>query len=311
MLITGKKIYVAGHRGMVGSALCRTFESASAGEIITATHSELDLTRQKETEDFVADHRPDLMVIAAAKVGGIVANSTYPAEFAYDNLLIASNLIQAAHQFDVERVLFLGSSCIYPKFADQPISESSLLTSPLEETNEAYALAKIAGLKLCEYYRKQYGRLYHSAMPCNLYGIGDNYHPENSHVIPGLIRRFHEAKIEGIDKVTIWGSGKPKREFLFADDLAEACRFLLSLDSPPDLVNVGSGGDIAIQDLAAQIASVVGFEGTIENDLSRPDGTPAKLMNSRLINDLGWAPEIELQKGLELAYQDFLSNKIN
>lgn len=307
MSVENRKVYVAGHRGMVGSALCRAFKTAGASEIVSATHSDLDLTRQKETEEFVADHRPDVMVVAAAKVGGILANSRYPAEFAYENLLIASNLINAAHESGVDRVLFLGSSCIYPKFAEQPISEDSLLSGPLEATNEAYAIAKIAGLKLCEYYRKQYGRLYHSAMPCNLYGTGDNYHPDNSHVIPGLIRRFHEAKEAGDQTVEIWGSGKPRREFLFADDLAAASLFLLSLDCPPDLVNVGSEGDITIQDLAVEIAKVVGFKGSINNDKSRPDGTPAKLMDSKLINKLGWRPQTNLKEGLQLAYQDFLS----
>jgi GDP-L-fucose synthase len=298
--------YVAGHRGMVGSALTRALKRAGCENLITATSAELDLRDQVATREFISTRRPDVILIAAARVGGIHANNTYPADFIYDNLMIAANLVQAAHEFDARRVLFLGSSCIYPKFAEQPIREDSLLSGALEPTNEAYAIAKIAGLKLCEFYRRQHGRLFHSAMPCNLYGLGDNYHPENSHVIPALIRRFHEAKIAGAESVTIWGSGTPRREFLFADDLAEACIHLLSLDDPPSLVNVGAGSDVTIRELAGLVAQAVGFEGEIRNDPTKPDGTPRKLMDSTLINGLGWSPATGLEEGLRVAYADFL-----
>lgn len=301
-----KKYYVAGHRGMVGSALTRALTKAGCHDLLTATSAELDLRDQKKTADFVSEHKPEVVVIAAAKVGGIYANNTYPADFLYENLLIAANLIHAAYENGVERVLFLGSSCIYPKFAEQPIKEDSLLTSALEPTNEAYAIAKIAGLKLCEYYRRQHGSLFHSAMPCNLYGLGDNYHPENSHVIPALIRRFHEAKLAGAEVVTMWGSGTPLREFLFADDLAEACLHLLGLEDPPSLVNVGAGSDISIRQLAELVAATVGFEGEIINDTSKPDGTPRKLMDSSLIHSLGWKAKTSLTEGLKAAYADFL-----
>ena len=298
--------YVAGHRGMVGSALTRALKRAGCEDLITAASAELDLRDQAATREFIAARRPNVILIAAAKVGGIHANNSYPADFLYDNLMIASNLVQAAHEFETGRVLFLGSSCIYPKFAEQPILEDSLLSGPLEPTNEAYAIAKIAGLKLCEFYRRQHGRLFHSAMPCNLYGLGDNYHPENSHVIPALIRRFHEAKVSGAASVTIWGSGTPRREFLFADDLAEACLHLLSIDDPPSLVNIGAGEDVAILELAGLIARTVGFEGEILADPSKPDGTPRKLMDSSLIQELGWSPRTRLEEGLRLAYRDFL-----
>lgn len=302
-----KKYYVAGHRGMVGSALCRALAGAGCENQITATSRELDLRDQRAASEFVGDHKPDVILIAAAKVGGIHANNTYPADFLYDNLMIASNLIQAAHETGVERVLFLGSSCIYPKFAPQPIQEESLLTSALEPTNEAYAIAKIAGLKLCEFYRRQHGRLFHSAMPCNLYGLGDNYHPENSHVIPALIRRFHEAKLAKAPSVTMWGTGTPRREFLFADDLAEACLHLLTLEDPPSLVNVGAGYDVTIRELADLVARTVGYEGEIINDTTKPDGTPRKLMDSSLIGSLGWKATTTLGDGLRVAYCDFLT----
>lgn len=302
-----KTVYIAGHRGMVGSALSRAYEAAGDVKLVTSTSSELDLRDQKATHDFLADTKPDVVIIAAAKVGGIYANDTYPAEFMYDNLMIASNLIHAAYQTEVERVLYLGSSCIYPKFADQPIQEEALLTSSLEPTNEAYALAKIAGLKLCEYYRRQYGKLFHAAMPCNLYGVGDNYHPENSHVIPALIRRFHEAKEKRASEVMIWGTGTPRREFLFADDLAEACLHLLCVENPPNLVNIGAGEDVTIQELAGLVAQTVGFEGQIKNDTSKPDGTPRKLMDSSKMNSLGWSRRTSLQNGLVHAYEDFLT----
>ncbi|MBU6178278.1 MAG: GDP-L-fucose synthase [Verrucomicrobia bacterium] len=303
------KYYVAGHRGMVGGALTRALHRAGCENLVTATSSELDLRDQAATREFVSVHQPDVILIAAAKVGGIHANNTYPADFIYDNLMIAANLVRAAHECGTGRVLFLGSSCIYPKFAAQPIREDALLSGPLEPTNEAYAIAKIAGLKLCEFYRRQHGRLFHSAMPCNLYGIGDNYHPENSHVIPALIRRFHEARLSGADAVTIWGSGTPRREFLFADDLAEACLHLISLEDPPSLVNVGAGTDVTIRELAGLVALAVGFDGEIRNDPSKPDGTPRKLMDSSLINGLGWSPATGLEEGLRLAYGDFLARE--
>ncbi len=303
---SGKKIYIAGHRGMVGSAIVRALAEAGCESTVTAGSEELDLREQAATLDFVATHRPDVMIIAAARVGGILANGTYPADFLYDNLMIAANLIHAAYRNGVGRVLFLGSSCIYPKFAPQPIKEESLLSGALEPTNEAYAIAKIAGLKLCEFYRRQHGALFHSVMPCNLYGKGDNYHPENSHVIPALIRRFHEAKERGDSAVTIWGSGTPRREFLFADDLAEGCLHLLSLTDPPSLVNVGAGNDITILELAALIARTTGFDGGINTDQDKPDGTPRKLMDSSLIRSLGWSPSTSLEKGLKIAYRDFL-----
>jgi GDP-L-fucose synthase len=306
-LHTDSKYYIAGHRGMVGSALSRALEKAGCHHLITATSAELDLRNQAATSAFVAEEKPDVMIIAAAKVGGIYANNTYPADFLYDNLMISTNLIQAAYENQVGRVLFLGSSCIYPKFAEQPIREDSLLTSALEPTNEAYAIAKIAGLKLCEYFRRQHGCLYHSAMPCNLYGTGDNYHPENSHVIPALIRRFHEAKESGAESVTMWGTGTPLREFLFADDLAEGCLHLLSLEDPPSLVNIGAGSDVTIRELARLVAETVGFQGEIINDVSKPDGTPRKLMDSSLIHSLGWKATTSLEAGLKRAYEDFLN----
>lgn len=301
-----KRIYIAGHRGMVGSALSRAMQREGDVELISATSAELDLRDQKATNAFLLAHQPDVVIIAAAKVGGIYANNTYPAEFMYDNLMIASNLVHASHETGVERLLFLGSSCIYPKFAEQPIREDALLTSALEQTNEAYALAKIAGLKLCEYYRRQYGSLFHSAMPCNLYGVGDNYHPENSHVIPAMIRRFHEAKESNAKEVSIWGTGTPRREFLYADDLAQACLQLLTVEDPPDLVNIGAGEDVSIQELATLVAATVGYQGGISNDASKPDGTIGKLMDSTLINRTGWSPAIDLRDGLKLAYRDFL-----
>lgn len=305
------KYYVAGHRGMVGSALTRALRKAGCGDLITATSAELDLRNQEATRQFVASRKPDVMLIAAARVGGIHANNTYPADFIFDNLMIAANLIHAAFEHGVRRVLFLGSSCIYPKFAEQPIREDSLLSGALEPTNEAYAIAKIAGLKLCEFYRRQHGCLFHSAMPCNLYGVGDNYHPENSHVIPALIRRFHEAKASGAESVTIWGSGTPLREFLFADDLADACLHLLSLDDPPSLVNVGAGSDVTIRELAELVARTVGFSGTILNDPSKPDGTPRKLMDSSLIASLGWRATTALEDGMKTAYEDFLVREMS
>lgn len=298
-------VFVTGHRGMVGSALIRALKQAGNDKLITATRSELDLTRQADVETFLRSQKPDVVIVAAAKVGGIHANNTYPAEFIYQNLMIAANLVHAAHQVGTKRLLFLGSSCIYPRQAPQPMPEDCLLTSPLEKTNEAYALAKIAGLKLCQHYRNQYGSPFHSAMPTNLYGPGDNYHPENSHVIPALIRRFHEAKVSGAKDVTIWGTGSPLREFLHVDDLADACLHLLRLENPPDWVNVGSGQEVSIRELASIVQSVVGFEGELKFDATKPDGTPRKLLDPSLINSIGWRATTALRDGLAAAYQDF------
>lgn len=298
-------VFVTGHRGMVGGALVRALEGRGQRQIITASRSEVDLTRQQPVEDFISTTKPDVVIVAAAKVGGIHANSTYPAEFMYENLMIAANVIHAAHRAGVKRLLFLGSSCIYPREAPQPMPEDCLLTSPLEKTNEAYALAKIAGLKLCQHYRTQYGALFHSAMPTNLYGPGDNYHPENSHVIPGLIRRFHEAKTSGASEVTIWGTGTPKREFLHVDDLASACLHLLAVESPPDWVNVGSGQEVTVGELAALIKEVVGFTGELRFDTTKPDGTPRKLLDVRLLESMGWKAATVLRDGLAAAYADF------
>lgn len=292
---------------MVGSALVREARKREGYEVLTASRDELDLLDQASVAEWLEDHEPDQVIIAAAKVGGIHANSTYPAEFIYENLAIASNLIEGSRQAGVGRVLFLGSSCIYPKMAPQPMPENCLLTSSLELTNEAYAIAKIAGLKMCQHYRAQYGLMYHSAMPTNLYGPGDNYHPENSHVIPAMIRRFHEAKERGDSDVTIWGSGTPRREFLHVDDLAEACFHLLGHDNPPDWVNLGVGEDLTILDLAKTIAKTVGFEGEIKTDPSKPDGTPRKLLDVSLLNETGWTAKIAFEDGLKGAYQDFLA----
>ncbi|MFD2255867.1 GDP-L-fucose synthase family protein [Luteolibacter algae] len=302
-----QNVFISGHRGMVGSALVRKAESLGL-DILTATRAELDLTDQAAVFSFLEKNKPDTVIIAAAKVGGIHANSTYPADFIYENLAIASNLIEGSRRAGISRVLFLGSSCIYPKLAPQPMPEDCLLTSPLEITNEAYAIAKIAGLKMCQHYRAQHGLLYHSAMPTNLYGPGDNYHPENSHVIPALIRRFHEAKTSGAPSVTIWGTGTPCREFLHTDDLAEACFHLLSLENPPDWVNVGTGTDLTILDLAKTIAKTVGYEGEILTDPSKPDGTPKKLMDVSVIAATGWSAKTPFETGLAAAYQDFLSS---
>ena len=300
-----KKIYIAGHRGMVGSALVRAAAKLGGYQVLTTTRSELDLCDQSAVFTYLEKEKPDIVVIAAAKVGGIHANSTYPADFIYENLAIASNLVEGSRRADVGRVLFLGSSCIYPKLAPQPMPEDCLLTSPLELSNEAYAIAKIAGLKLCQHYRAQHGLMYHSAMPTNLYGPGDNYHAENSHVIPALIRRFHEAKERGDATVTIWGTGTPRREFLHTDDLAAACFHLLSLDSPPDWVNVGTGEDVTILELATLVAKTVGFSGEILTDPTKPDGTPRKLLDISLIQSTGWQPTVPFEQGLAAAYQDF------
>lgn len=301
------KIYVAGHRGMVGSAVVRALRAEGFDHLVVRTHEELDLTEQAVVRDFFATQRPDVVVIASARVGGIHANNTYPADFISDNLGIAYNTISEAYRYGVKRLLFLGSTCIYPKLADQPIREESLLTGPLEETNEAYAIAKIAGLKLCQFYRRQHDVCYHSAMPTNLYGPGDNYHPENSHVLPALIRRFHEAKVEGLSEVVVWGSGKPLREFLHADDAAAGIVHLLKLENPPDWVNLGCGSDISIADLARLIKDVVGYEGEVVFDTSKPDGTPRKLTDVTRIRATSWEPKISLRDGISMAYQSFLN----
>lgn len=292
---------------MVGGALVRRFQAEPHTELVLKTRAELDLTSQAAVEAFYAEEKPDVAIIAAAKVGGIHANNTYPAEFAYENLIMATNAIHGAYQAGVGRLLFLGSSCIYPKMAPQPLAEESLLTGPLEGTNEAYAIAKIAGLKLAEYYRRQYGVCFHSGMPTNLYGPGDNYHAQNSHVLPGLIRRFHEAKLAGQGAVTAWGTGSPMREFLHVDDLADACAFLVGLENPPDLINIGTGSDVTIKALTELVAEVIGYEGTIEWDRSKPDGTPRKLMDVSRLSKLGWSASIALREGVARTYQSFLA----
>lgn len=301
------KLFITGHRGMVGAALLREAEALRSGdELVLRTRKELDLTDQRAVFDFLASEEPDQVIVAAAKVGGIHANDTYPAEFLYENLAIAANLVHGSYLAGVKRLLFLGSSCIYPKAAPQPMPESCLLSSPLEPTNEAYAVAKIAGLKLCQHYRAQYGVMFHSAMPTNLYGPGDNYHSENSHVIPALLRRFHEAKEGGDEEVVIWGSGTPKREFLHVNDLAKACFHLLESEDPCDWINVGSGREISILELATAIARTVGYAGQIKTDPSKPDGTPRKLMDASQLRASGWQPTISLEEGLRETYQCFL-----
>jgi GDP-L-fucose synthase len=304
------KLFIAGHNGMVGAALVRRFKNEMGVELLLRSRRDgLDLTNQASVAAFYAAEKPDVAIIAAAKVGGIHANNTYPAEFLFENLAIASNTIHAAYQTGVKRLLFLGSSCIYPKHAPQPMPESSLLTGPLEPTNEAYAIAKIAGLKLAEYYRKQYGVLYHSAMPTNLYGPVDNYHLQNSHVLPALIRKFHEAKEAGRAEVVAWGTGSPKREFLHVDDLADACAFLLKQDNPPDLLNIGTGTDVTIKELTEIVAEVTGFPGKIVWDSSKPDGTPRKLMDVSRMTALGWQAKIALRDGVAKTYASFLAEK--
>jgi GDP-L-fucose synthase len=300
------KIFVAGHRGMVGSAVVRALQAQGHENIVTRSRRELDLTSQTAVRGFYASEKPDVAVIAAARVGGIHANSTYPAEFMFENLAIAQNTIDEAYRAGVGRVLFLGSTCIYPRLAEQPIKEEALLTGPLEPTNEAYAIAKIAGLKLCQFYRRQYGVTYHSAMPTNLYGPGDNYHPQNSHVLPALIRRFHEAKEAGAAEVAIWGTGTPLREFLYADDAASGILHLLQLEDPPDWVNLGCGSEISIGDLARLVAKVTGYAGELTFDSSKPDGTPRKLTDIAKIKETGWAPKIPIKEGVALAYQSFI-----
>lgn len=304
--LTGRRVWVAGHRGMVGSAVVRRLTSEGC-EVITAGRAVVDLKRQAEVEAFLRDARPDIIVMAAAKVGGILANDSRPAEFLYDNLMIEANIVQAAHEADVDRFLFLGSSCIYPKLAPQPIPESALLTGPLEPTNEWYAIAKIAGIKLAQAYRKQYGRDYISAMPTNLYGPGDNFDLTSSHVLPALIRKAHEAKRRGDAEIVVWGTGSPLREFLHADDCADALVFLLRTYSGHEHINVGSGGDISILELTKLVCEVVGYEGRITHDLTKPDGTPRKLMSAEKLRGMGWAPRITLKRGITETYQWYLT----
>lgn len=300
-----KKIYVAGHRGLVGSALVRKLEQEGFTNIITRTHAELDLTRQADVEEFFETEKPDYVILAAAKVGGIHANDTYPADFIMKNLQIECNVIDAAYKNQVQKLLFLGSSCIYPRECPQPIKEEYLLSDYLEKTNEAYALAKIAGLKMCSYYNKQYGTNYISVMPCNLYGINDNFSLENSHVLPALMRKFHEAKIKHEPAVTVWGSGKPLREFLNVDDLADACLFLMDNYEGDDFFNVGYGAEVTIMELAQLVKQTVGFEGEIIMDASKPDGTMRKLTDISRIKALGWEPKITLEQGLQETYHWF------
>jgi len=303
--LAGRRIWVAGHRGMVGSAIVRRLKSEDCA-CLTVDRAVVDLRRQAEVEAWLHDHRPDVVVLAAAKVGGIVANNTYPADFLYDNLAIEAAIIHGAYRAGVEKLLFLGSSCIYPKLAHQPIAEEALLTGSLEPTNEWYAIAKIAGLKLCQAYRRQYGADFICAMPTNLYGIGDNFDPVNSHVVPALIGRIHRAKVENSDTVTIWGSGRPRREFLFTDDLADACVFLLRHYSGDVAVNIGTGTDVTINDLAALIADVVGWHGRFEHDREKPDGTPRKLLDVGRLTRLGWTARTPLPAGLARTYSWYL-----
>ncbi|SFH17778.1 GDP-L-fucose synthase [Nitrosospira sp. Nsp14] len=322
------KIYVAGHRGLVGSALMRNLKAKGWTNLLTCTHDELDLTDQHAVETFFTRHKPDYVFLAAAKVGGIYANNAYPAEFIHDNLAIQTNIIHEAYRHGVKRLMFLGSSCIYPKLAPQPMREEYLLTGPLEATNRPYAIAKIAGVEMCWSYNRQYGTQYLAAMPSNLYGPGDNYHPENSHVIPALIRKFHEAKVSGSAVVSVWGTGTPRREFVYSDDMADACIYLMSLPESkfasllgsdeaqtgyfePPLVNVGVGEDITIRDLAIMIRKVIGFKGELVFDTSKPDGTPRKLMDTTRLNSMGWCARTPLAQGLAVAYREFVDTLIS
>jgi GDP-L-fucose synthase len=303
------KIYVAGHTGLVGSAIVRNLQSKGYTNIITRTHKELDLTNQEAVRNFFEEERPEYVFLAAAKVGGIRANSTYPADFIYENLMIECNVIKAAHDYKVKKLLFLGSSCIYPKMAPQPIKEEYLLSGYLEPTNEAYAIAKIAGLKMCQYFKRQYGDNFISCMPTNVYGPNDNFDLENSHVIPALIRKFHEAKIENKPYVEIWGTGTPRREFLYVDDLADACVFLMENYDGEETVNVGTGKDVTIRELAEIISKVVGYKGELKFDTSKPDGTPRKLLDVSKLNELGWKYKVELVDGIKKTYEWFLENR--
>jgi len=306
--LSGKRVFVAGHRGMVGGAIVRRLASEGC-TVLTATRAELDLKDQAAVRTWFAAERPDAVFLAAAKVGGILANDSYPADFLYDNLIIEANIIEAAHRSDVGKLLFLGSSCIYPKFAPQPIAEESLLTGPLEPTNEWYAIAKIAGIKLCQAYRRQYGRDYISAMPTNLYGPGDNFDLDSSHVMPALIRKAHEAKLAGAPSITMWGTGTPRREFLHVDDCADACVYLMQNYSGDEHVNVGSGEDLTIAELVEMVCAAVGFTGEIVKDTSKPDGTPRKLMAADKLRGMGWAPRIALPDGLASTYRWFVDHR--
>lgn len=301
-------IYIAGHNGLVGSAICRALARAGYANFLTRSHAELDLCDQAAVRKFFEEHTPEIVIMAAARVGGIHANSSYPAEFICQNLQIQTNIIDSAWRNSCQKLLFLGSSCIYPRECPQPIREEYLLTGPLESTNDAYAIAKIAGIKMCQAYRRQYAFDAISVMPTNLYGPGDNYHPENSHVLPALIRRFHEARMSGADNVTIWGSGKPLREFLHSDDMADACVFLLEHYSDAEPVNVGSGVEISIIELAALVARVVGYGGKIETDPQKSDGTPRKFLDCAKLFAMGWKPAISLEDGIRATYRDFLSH---
>lgn len=304
------KIYVAGHRGMVGSAIVRKLEQEGYHNIVTRTSKELDLRRQDAVEQFFAKEKPDYVFLAAAKVGGIMANNTYPADFMYDNMILEMNVIKSAFDNKVKKLMFLGSSCIYPRMAPQPMPESCLLTSELEQTNEAYALAKISGLKYCTYLNRQYGTDYISVMPTNLYGPNDNYHPQNSHVLPAMIRRFHEAKVSGAPTVTVWGTGTPLREFLYVDDLADACLYLMNTYSGDETVNLGTGKEVTIAELARIVKKVIGYEGEIVFDATKPDGTPRKLLDVSKLCGLGWTYRTELEEGIALAYDDFLHSEM-
>jgi len=302
------KIYVAGHRGLVGSAIVRNLLKAGYTNLVLKTHEELDLTDQQETFKFFREEKPEYVFLSAAQVGGIHANSTYPASFIYNNLQIQCNVFEASRLVEVDKLLFLGSSCIYPKMSEQPIKEKYLLSGPLESSNQAYAIAKIAGIISCGSYNKQYGTDFISCMPTNLYGINDNYHPENSHVLSAMIRRFHEAKVHGSSFVTVWGTGTPKREFLFSEDLADACIFLMDNYTSSDTINVGSGQEVSIMKLASKVKETVGYKGAIEFDSTKLDGTPRKLLDSSRINDLGWKASTTLKEGLKIAYKDFLKS---
>ena len=306
-----KKIFIAGHKGLVGSALVRQLQKKGYKNFILKTRQELDLMNTEQVFKFFEEEKPDWVFLAAAKVGGIYANNTYPVDFLLDNLKIQNNIIEASYKNNVEKLLFLGSSCIYPKLAPQPLKEEYLLTSALEPTNEPYALAKITGIKLCSAFNRQYGTNYISAMPCNLYGINDNYHAENAHVIPMLLRRFHEAKEKNLEKVTVWGTGTPMREFMCSDDLAEACVYLMenkNADEIGEFINIGAGTDVTIRELAELIKETVGFLGKLEFDTTKPDGTPKKLLDVSRLNALGWKAKISLKEGLKISYEDFLNN---
>ncbi len=302
------KIYIAGHRGMVGSAIFRKLEKEGYSNLLTRTSSELDLRDQKAVADFFLKEKPDYVFLAAAKVGGIIANNTFRADFLFENLSIQNNVIHQSYLNGVKKLMFLGSSCIYPKHAPQPLREEYLLTGLLETTNEPYAIAKIAGIKMCEAYRSQYGCNFISVMPTNLYGFGDNYHPQNSHVLPALIRKFHEAKLNSADHVTILGTGSPRREFLFSDDLANACYYLMQNYDEPGMINVGTGEDITIKELALLIQKIIGFKGDLVFDPSKPDGTPRKLLDVSKLHSMGWRHEVDLEQGIRMVYDDFIKN---